>query len=208
MERIVLKSINLEETVSDNILQEVKPEFNIENTQVFYSVDNTDPMEGIEMVDYIPISDSCILRFRAIRDGYIQSPEYKYSITYNKTRVLYKTIGITNEEDIFTQDKSLLFSIKDFLLTTEQKNKITGFPKEKRIDMITDYKIIEVSERQKGRIDLVAYDNYGNSDFWWVILVFNKLRDPFNIPRGLSLKVPSISELYADGSLLKEDSDA
>lgn len=207
MERILLESIKIEETVLEYKMQEVVPTFNIDTTRVFYSLDDSDPMEGSEMIDHIPISDSCTLRFRAIRDGYIQSPEYKYEVKYDTTKVLYKSTGIQRVEDIFTQDKSLIFSIKDLAVVTEQNKKLIGFPKFKRIEMIKEFIVITVNERQNGRIDLVAYDNYGNSDFWWVILVFNNLRDPFNIPRGLSLKIPNLAELYNEGSLLKEDSD-
>ena len=41
------------------------------------------------------------------------------------------------------------------------------------------------------RLDLLALDNYGSSDLWWVILEHNpEIEDPHNIPAGYTLRVP------------------
>jgi hypothetical protein len=46
---------------------------------------------------------------------------------------------------------------------------------------------------QGDRIDKVATDLLGNPGFWWKIMDFNpEILDPFSIPIGTSLRIPSV----------------
>lgn len=43
------------------------------------------------------------------------------------------------------------------------------------------------------RPDLIAYRYYGTSEFWWVILDYNKVTDPFSLKVGDRLRIPDWS---------------
>lgn len=43
------------------------------------------------------------------------------------------------------------------------------------------------------RLDLVAYQYYLNVEYWWIIALANDILDPFNIPIGTILRIPSES---------------
>ena len=52
-------------------------------------------------------------------------------------------------------------------------------------------KIVTVSRRLVGRLDLLAFDSYGNPNLWWVIARANDISDPFDIEIGDQLRVPA-----------------
>lgn len=52
------------------------------------------------------------------------------------------------------------------------------------------------------RLDIVAYKCYGFSTYWWVIAMANDIQDPFKLPLDTILRIPQLSSLYADGSVL------
>jgi nucleoid-associated protein YgaU len=41
------------------------------------------------------------------------------------------------------------------------------------------------------RLDTLAHRYYGDSDYWWVIAVANRIQDPFSLRPGTRLRVPS-----------------
>lgn len=41
------------------------------------------------------------------------------------------------------------------------------------------------------RLDTLAHRYYGDSDYWWVIAVANRIQDPFSLIPGSRLRVPS-----------------
>jgi hypothetical protein len=49
-----------------------------------------------------------------------------------------------------------------------------------------------VPEERENRIDLIALEYYGASKFWWVIAYANRLEDPFDLPKGKILIIPSL----------------
>lgn len=60
----------------------------------------------------------------------------------------------------------------------------------------------EVSLGEEGRLDLIAYRYYKNPTLWWVIAYFNNILDPFEIPAGMVLKIPSKESIYGYGGIL------
>lgn len=40
------------------------------------------------------------------------------------------------------------------------------------------------------RLDTVAHRYYGDSDYWWVIALANRIKDPFKLTVGSMLRVP------------------
>ena len=51
----------------------------------------------------------------------------------------------------------------------------------------------EVTAVDKLRLDLISYKYYLQVEYWWVIALANNILDPFNIPIGTILRVPSES---------------
>lgn len=59
-----------------------------------------------------------------------------------------------------------------------------------------------VNSDEVDRLDLVAYHVYGVARYWWVVALANYLHDPFDIPLGMKLRIPSIMSLYETGGIL------
>jgi nucleoid-associated protein YgaU len=41
------------------------------------------------------------------------------------------------------------------------------------------------------RLDSLAYQYYGDSEYWWVIALANRIMDPFALTPGTRLRIPS-----------------
>lgn len=52
------------------------------------------------------------------------------------------------------------------------------------------------------RLDLVSYRCYSTAKYWWVVALANNIIDPFDVPYGTVLRIPSLSQLYNDGGVL------
>ena len=50
-----------------------------------------------------------------------------------------------------------------------------------------------VQPNEADRLDLIAFNYYGNSSMWWIIAIANNIIDPFIVPAGLTLKIPRIT---------------
>ena len=54
-----------------------------------------------------------------------------------------------------------------------------------------------LSEAYLGRFDLVSYDVYKTPYYWWVILISNNIKNPFdNSLVGSIIKCPNILDIY------------
>lgn len=57
---------------------------------------------------------------------------------------------------------------------------------------------ITVTQEYEKRPDLVSWNAYGTSDYWWVIYEFNSIRDPlFQLKAGQILRIPAIERVLA-----------
>lgn len=56
-----------------------------------------------------------------------------------------------------------------------------------------------VTNTDANRLDIISNHYYGSPIYWWAIAKanVNLLFDPFNIPVGTSLRIPSISSIYS-----------
>lgn len=61
-----------------------------------------------------------------------------------------------------------------------------------------------VNKVMENRLDVIAQKYYGTPTYWWVIAQANPdiLFDPFNVPLGTSLRIPSVQTLYQTGGVL------
>ena len=60
----------------------------------------------------------------------------------------------------------------------------------------------EVKVENLNRLDSIAQQVYNNPRLWWVIAKANSIIDPFTIPVGTVLVIPSITKLYGAGGVL------
>lgn len=56
------------------------------------------------------------------------------------------------------------------------------------------YHLVEPGE--ENRIDLISYKFYGTALLYWVILEASGIDDPYDIPAGTTLRIPSRQSLY------------
>ena len=61
-----------------------------------------------------------------------------------------------------------------------------------------------VTDITANRLDMIAQIYYNNPNLWWVIAEANpELRfNPYNVPRGTSVRIPSTTTLYKSGGVL------
>lgn len=55
---------------------------------------------------------------------------------------------------------------------------------------------ITVDLINENRLDIVAYNAYGFSVYWWIIAHANNIIDPFDVPAGTVLRIPPLNSLY------------
>ncbi len=56
----------------------------------------------------------------------------------------------------------------------------------------SDYELYQIKSKDIGRIDVLAYDFYGDPTLQWVIMNFNNIIDPiFDLEIGDKIKIPS-----------------
>ena len=60
---------------------------------------------------------------------------------------------------------------------------------------------IIVQDYQENRLDIISYEMYGDSTYWWLIAMANKMIDPFIVIKGSALKIPPISSFVIGGSI-------
>ena len=58
-------------------------------------------------------------------------------------------------------------------------------------DILGGVEAIEHVLKAGERLDHLAHRYYGDSDYWWVIAVANRIQDPFALVPGTRLRVPS-----------------
>lgn len=59
-----------------------------------------------------------------------------------------------------------------------------------------------VTNITKDRLDIIANEYYGTPRYWWIIAQANYIIDPFDVPVGTQLRIPSIISLYNIGGIL------
>lgn len=63
-------------------------------------------------------------------------------------------------------------------------------------------RFLDVDSKYLGRLDLVAFDMYGDVDYWWAIALANGLDQiPTDMRMGMRLRIPQKS--YIDALLAK-----
>ena len=66
----------------------------------------------------------------------------------------------------------------------------------------SDDEYITVTLETENRLDILAYNYYGSPRYWWVIALANYIIDPFDVPAGITLRIPPMLSLYKSGGVL------
>jgi len=71
----------------------------------------------------------------------------------------------------------------------------------KELKQFGEYKITMDS----ARIDLISYNIYGTTQFWWMLLEFNDIADQFSIKRGQIIKFFDLSDLESKYHFIQKE---
>lgn len=120
------------------------------------------------------------IRFSVIRPRYyfptyLEPRQYNYVSRYKN----YRRIKDVEENSIFLETIN-----QDTVEETDSDTYIT------------------VDNINANRLDIIAYNNYGYSTYWWIIALANNIIDPFDIPLGTVLRIPPLTSLYNNGGVL------
>ena len=63
------------------------------------------------------------------------------------------------------------------------------------IPLSNDDVYIQLTQTQAHRIDLIAYDFYGNSEFMWAIMAANNIDLPNQLVEGATIRIPAIATI-------------
>lgn len=65
-------------------------------------------------------------------------------------------------------------------------------------DILDGVPTVDYIYRVGDRLDAIAERRYGDPDYWWVIALANRIKDPFRISAGTILKIPLDVRLVLD----------
>ena len=63
------------------------------------------------------------------------------------------------------------------------------------ISQVNAYVLYNVNKSERGRPDLIAYNKYGDTNYWWIILMYNGLISFKELKEGITIKVPDFSQI-------------
>ena len=63
------------------------------------------------------------------------------------------------------------------------------------IAKIQNFKLHVIGQDEEQAPDLISYVEYGTEDYWWHIMAYNGLFRYRDFTAGLSIKIPSLSEI-------------
>lgn len=63
------------------------------------------------------------------------------------------------------------------------------------LSKIVNFKLHTIKQEERGRPDYISWKNYETVDLWWVILEYNKMTSYLQLMEGITLKIPSYSDV-------------
>lgn len=85
-------------------------------------------------------------------------------------------------------DETTLSNVLDYDLSNSYFYLFTSDPEKLRY--------YQLEREDSGRPDMISFKAYNQMDFWWIILKFNDIIDPFSeLVEGVVLKIPQITEI-------------
>ena len=87
-------------------------------------------------------------------------------------------------------------SLKDFLIYVPQTNNFDIMNANLKLTQsIKALRIWKVVNRDNRLLDAIAYDEYGDENYWWVILYYNSIVDPFTMDGKTQISLPYKTEI-------------
>lgn len=65
-------------------------------------------------------------------------------------------------------------------------------------DILDGVDTVEHIVKSGERLDVIAHRYYGDEEYWWVIALANGISDPFSVPAGRRLRVPTEAKSILD----------
>lgn len=91
-------------------------------------------------------------------------------------------------------DRTVFYNITDIGNGDEYDHLYNNLSKFKITYPVQYYRI---TEEDTMRPDLISYKAYGAVDFWWLLMMYNKINSPLtDMEVGTLLKIPSILDIY------------
>ena len=109
-----------------------------------------------------------------------------------------------------------MFYIDNETATTDKYDlaKFMEFGEDCVFDCLNSYMLYQIPKlpavgyytirREVNRPDLLSYNLYGDTQYWWIILWYNNMVKPQDLKAGIVIKYPSLSnveQLYMNASL-------
>lgn len=66
------------------------------------------------------------------------------------------------------------------------------------IEQSTDDKFFRVTDKFENRLDLISYKYYKTVQLWWLIAYASNILNPFDVPVGTVLRIPTIQGVILD----------
>lgn len=70
--------------------------------------------------------------------------------------------------------------------------------RDKSIDAILsvlNFERFTVDQSNEFNLPLIADLHYGDADWWWIVLIYNGITDPFYVTKGTTLEMPNAGEI-------------
>jgi len=115
----------------------------------------------------------------------------------DETKILQEVVNpITDEQSRYSLDTVYNFQVDETL-------KFFGTHANITIPVTNSDEYHTVSSAENGRLDLIAFDHYGNQKLSWVIARANDMKDPMFEPiAGTVIRIPSIISLFGNNGAL------
>lgn len=114
--------------------------------------------------------------------------------------MLEKAVSIQSPNKIKKSSKSRYY-FNDMIVDDNKQTLYDLFEPLDYTNITDGVQYIVVQTHQENRLDIISYEMYGDSTYWWLIAMANQMIDPFTVIRGTALKIPPISSFIVGGSL-------
>lgn len=206
--------LNDYKVVAKGGLSVIELEWNESDVSVIYTKNGSSPLDDssptIINSSNLVVDRTTVIRLLGIKVGYQPSDEYLISVVNQNPLPTSTRSFVSDIRFSEPRSRSSLYSTSPELrLHSGLLIRSRYIPPDYSLDGTDDYKIIEVTGDYKDRLDLIAYDYLGNSEYWWMIAELNRsiIIDPINVPVGTKLIIPSSTLLYKSGTLLMDTKD-
>lgn len=108
-------------------------------------------------------------------------------LKYNKSTISYES---TNKEYRHSNSRYQVLRVID-----EDRDRYLETQNQKFIPTSSEDSYHVVSPTEVGRLDIISNNYYGTPLYWWAIAMANEFIDPFGVPEGVMIRIPSLLSL-------------